>query len=94
MNSLDGSWRVERERGLLPPFGLGKRIRGDSGWTTVAGLPAAPFRVAGRTLVYRGWPIRDELELTPGGTWAGRGIFMGREFCRFRLVPVAEAQPS
>jgi hypothetical protein len=46
----------------------------------------APFRVAGKTLVYRRWPIRDELE-PDAGFWGGRGFLFGREFCRFRLVP-------
>jgi hypothetical protein len=94
MAALEGTWHVKRESGLLPPFGVGKRIAGDSGWTTVGGLPAAPFRVAGTTLVYRGWPIRDELEARADGTWSGRGILLGREFCRFRLVPAPPEQPS
>ncbi len=94
MSSLDGTWRVEREAGLLPPFGVGKRIRGDSGWTTLAGLPAAPFRITGRTLVYRGWPVRDELEPQADGSWRGRGFLLGREFCRFRLVPVSDRNPG
>jgi hypothetical protein len=92
--ALDGTWRVERKSGFLPPAGLGKRIRGDAGWTTVAGLPVAPFRVAGRTLVYRGWPVRDELEPQADGSWAGRGVLLGHEFCRFRLVRADGAQPQ
>jgi hypothetical protein len=86
MNSLDGRWRVERRSGLLPPFGLTKRIANGKGWTLAAGVPVAPFRVAGTTLVYRGWPVRDELEPTADGSWEGRGVLAGREFCRFRLV--------
>jgi hypothetical protein len=86
MADLDGVWRVERESGLLPPFGLSKIIQGGTGWTRAAGLPVAPFRVAGRTLVYRGWPVRDELTARPDGSWSGRGVVMGREFCSFRLV--------
>jgi hypothetical protein len=86
MATLEGAWRVEREAGLLPPFGLSKTISGGSGWTRAAGLPVAPFRVSGTTLVYRGWPVRDELREGPDGTWAGRGLLLGREFCRFRLV--------
>ena len=84
--SLDGTWRVERVSGLLPPFGLTKRIGGDSGWTRVGGLPAALFHVRGTTLEYVGWPVRDELSPQPDGSWAGRGLLAGREFCRFRLV--------
>jgi hypothetical protein len=86
--SLEGQWRVEREAGLLPPFGLSKRIRGGGGWTLAAGVPVAPFRVEGTTLVYRGWPVRDELTPRADGTWGGRGLVLGREFCCFRLVPV------
>ena len=88
MPSLDGTWRVERTSGLLPPFGLSKTIAGGRGWTRAGGVPIAPFRVAGTTLVYRGWPVRDELEPGPDGSWHGRGYLLGREFCRFRLVPV------
>ena len=94
MPRLEGTWRVEREAGVLPPFGVGKRIAGGEGWTTLAGIPVAPFRVAGSTLVYRGWPVRDVLEPCADGTWVGRGILLGREFCRFRLVPAAEKQPQ
>jgi hypothetical protein len=90
MAKLEGAWRVEREAGLLPPFGLSKTIRGGGGWTRAAGLPVAPFRVAGTTLVYRGWPVRDELSERADGTWAGRGLLLGREFCRFRLVRETE----
>jgi hypothetical protein len=86
VGELDGIWRVEREAGVLPPFGLSKKISDGEGWTRALGVPVAPFRVAGRTLVYRGWPVRDELEPRPDGSWAGRGLFLGREFCRFRLV--------
>ena len=87
MATLDGTWRVERESGLLPPFGVGKRVAAGGGWTTLGGVAVAPFRVAGTTLVYRGWPVRDVLEERPDGTWSGRGYLLGREFCRFRLVP-------
>ena len=87
MSELDGRWRVERIEGLLPPTGVTKRIAGGSGWTLVGGVPVAFFRVAATTLVYRGWPVRDVLEPRPDGSWGGRGIAFGREFCRFRLVP-------
>jgi hypothetical protein len=86
VRELDGDWRVERIDGLLPPMGVTKRIRGESGWTLVGGMPVAFFRVAATTLVYRGWPIRDELEPGPDGSWLGRGLLAGREFCRFRMV--------
>ena len=94
MSELDGTWQVEREAGVLPPFGLSKKIERGHGWTRALGLPVAPFRVAGRTLVYRGWPVRDELAPRPDGSWAGRGLLLGREFCRFRLVRVTEAPGS
>jgi hypothetical protein len=87
MAELDGRWRVEREAGVLPPFGLSKRIAGGSGWTLLGGVPVGFFSVAGRALVYRGWPLRDELEPRGDGTWSGRSLLAGREFCRFRLVP-------
>ncbi|HWC32522.1 MAG TPA: hypothetical protein VG709_05275 [Actinomycetota bacterium] len=86
MAGLDGSWRIERESGVLPPFGLSKLIAGEHGWTLVGGLPAAYFRVHGHTLDYLGWPIRDELHPRKDGSWGGRGLMFGREFCRFRLV--------
>jgi hypothetical protein len=89
VSELDGDWRVERIDGLLPPTGVTKRIAGGSGWTLVGGVPVAFFRVAATTLVYRGWPVRDELERGPDGTWVGRGLLAGREFCRFRMVPDA-----
>jgi len=91
MPTLDGVWKLEREAGALPPFGLSKRIFGSGGWTLVAGLPAAYFRVErrageGATLDYLGWPVKDELTPRADGSWSGRGLLAGREFCRFRLV--------
>ena len=81
-----GRWRVERVDGLLPP-GLRKRIGRDGGSTRFGPLPLALFRVRGRTLDYRLLPIADELTPAGNGTWLGRGLLFGREFCRFRLVP-------
>ena len=86
VSELDGRWRVERESGVLPPFGVTKRICEGRGWTLVGRVPAAPFNVVGTTLVYVGWPVRDVLEERGDGTWEGRGLFLGREFCRFRMV--------
>ena len=80
-----GRWRVERVGGLLPP-GLRKRIGRDGGSTRLGPLPLAVFRVHGQTLNYRLLPIRDELTPAGDGTWLGRGLVFGREFCRFRLV--------
>jgi hypothetical protein len=92
MATLEGRWKVRRESGLLPPRGVSKRIGPGSGWTLLLGLPVASFRVerAGGetcTLRYRLLPIRDELSLRADGSWAGRGLLLGREFCRFRLEP-------
>lgn len=83
-----GRYRVERISGLLPP-GLGKTIEGDRGVTTLAGRPLARFGTAGRSLIYDWLPIRDRLEQQADGSWTGRGIVAGVEFCRFRLVPDA-----
>jgi hypothetical protein len=89
--TLDGVWKIEREAGALPPFGLSKRIFADGGWTLVGGVPAAYFRVRrhsgeGAELDYLAWPVKDELTPRADGSWAGRGLMFGREFCRFRLV--------
>jgi len=83
---LDGVWRVEREAGVLPPFGVTKRIFGESGWTLLAGLPAAHFHVRGTRLEYVGWPVVDVLTPRGDGGWDGRGLMLGREFCRFRMI--------
>jgi len=82
--SLDGRWRVVRESGLLPP-GVTKEIEGERGWTLVAGVPAAPFRVRGTELDYQLLPVRDLLTAEPDGSWSGRALLAGRELCRFRL---------
>ena len=84
--SLDGCWRVERESGVLPPFGVSKRIFGNGGWTLLGGAPVAYFRVRGTTLDYVGWPVKDVLTPREDGTWSGRALMLGQEFCRFRLV--------
>ncbi|MBF5043897.1 hypothetical protein FGE12_15965 [Aggregicoccus sp. 17bor-14] len=92
--SLEGRWYVRRVSGLLPP-GVTKRIGVGSGWTLLLGLPVAPFRVLGaqgapsadRVLRYRVLPIRDELSPRADGSWEGRGLLLGLEFCRFRLEP-------
>ena len=81
-----GRYRVERISGLLPP-GLGKTIDGDRGVTTLAGKPLARFGTAGRSLIYDWLPVRDRLQREPDGSWTGRGIVAGIEFCQFRLVP-------
>ena len=83
---LDGDWRVERISGVLPPNGVTKHIHGGAGVTRVLGLRVAAFRVRGLSLDYRLVPIRDELTPGPDGSWDGRALLLGREFCRFRLT--------
>lgn len=87
MAALDGRWKVRREKGLLPPFGLRKEIDGDHGWTKVGPVPVAPFKVAGSELLYHLWPLRDELDRLDDGTYLGRGYAFGRKYCEFRLEP-------
>jgi hypothetical protein len=84
--ALEGHWRVERISGLLPPTGVTKHISGGAGETRVLGLPVAVFRVRRSSLIYRFVPIRDELTPCPNGSWEGRGLLLGRQFCRFRLI--------
>jgi hypothetical protein len=88
--ALEGRWKVERIRGLLPPF-VYKEIRGLVGRTYLGPVPVGSFDLAGTaakvSLLYRLWPVRDEVRLEVDGTWSGRAYFFGREFCRFRLVP-------
>ena len=92
VEGLEGSWRVERRGGLLPPmFGVWKRIRGARGWTRVGLLPGVPFRVEGRedfvALVYLP-PLGsfvDEIQHQPDGSWSGRATVAGHEFGRFRM---------
>jgi hypothetical protein len=82
--TLDGRWRVVRESGFLPP-GVTKEIEGGKGWTLVAGIRAAPFRVHGAELRYPLVPVRDVLTPQSDGSWSGRALLAGRELCRFRL---------
>ena len=83
---LQGEWLVRRVSGFLPPVGIRKRIGARSGSTRVGRIPVAAFRVSGLLLDYRWLPVKDELEGLEGGMWQGRGLVLGREFCRFRLV--------
>jgi hypothetical protein len=84
---LEGDWHVRRVSGLLLPAGLRKRIGLRSGSTRLGPVPVALFRVRGHVLDYRVIPVQDELSPLGDGTWAGRGLVLGREFCRFRLEP-------
>jgi hypothetical protein len=80
-----GDWRVVRERGLLPPFGVSKRIGPHEGDTRLLGVPVGRFEIVGRSLIYRSWPVRDRLVRRIDGTWQGYGMLFGVPFCRFRL---------
>jgi hypothetical protein len=86
--ALQGSWRVERISGLLPPLlPIRKHIAGAAGVTRIGPLRLA-FDVERRTLRYRG-PLQafaDELEPSGDG-FVGRATVLGREYGRFRLVP-------
>jgi ferritin-like metal-binding protein YciE len=92
---LDGVWSVERTGGALPPLpGMRKRIHGRRGETRV-GPVRVPFDVVGTELHYRG-PFEgfvDRLLPAPAG-WDGRALYRGREYGRFRLLPVKEAGMS
>jgi ferritin-like metal-binding protein YciE len=87
MTELDGTWRVQRVSGFLPPLmGLQKRISGERGETTVGTLPGVPFTVEGLTLRYRP-PLDgfvDQLEPAADG-FSGRSTFRGREYARFTM---------
>lgn len=86
MSAFDGRWKVRREKGLLLPFGIRKFITGDHGWTLLGPVPVAPFQIKGTQLLYKLWPIRDELHQRDG-EWIGTGYIFGKKFCEFRLVP-------
>ncbi|MDQ4142945.1 MAG: hypothetical protein M3198_04230 [Actinomycetota bacterium] len=87
--SIDGKWRVRRLAGLLPPFGVTKRIAGGRGWTFFLGIPVGFFRVRGRRLEYVLWPVVDEVDPSPDGSWEGRARAGRWEFARFRLTPLS-----
>lgn len=81
---LQGSWKVRRVWGLLPP-GVTKQIDGDAGRTLLFGVHFGAFRIQGRRFVYTFWPIVDVLEPGDGATIEGQGTVFGIPFCRFRL---------
>jgi hypothetical protein len=87
---LEGIWDVERVSGLLPPLlRVRKRIGGGRGETAVGRLPGVPFDVVGNELRYRGALAGFVDVLEPAGDgFAGRALFRGSEYARFRLVPV------
>jgi len=91
LRDLDGEWRVRRESGLLPPmFGVRKVVAGDHGWTTL-GPVRAGFDVVGNELRYRG-ALRGFVDVLErdGNEWRGRALLRGREYGRFRLMPISD----
>jgi hypothetical protein len=81
---LDGTWRVERLSGVLPPLPIRKRITGDSGVTRI-GLVRLPFRVEGMTLRYRPPLHAFADELQPNR----RRFRRARDRPRTRVCPVS-----
>ncbi len=87
MGELDGTWKVERTAGLLPPlYGVRKHIEGSRGETRIGPLPGVPFDVVGLSLHYRG-PLRGFVDVLDreGDGYRGRATFRGREYGRFAL---------
>jgi hypothetical protein len=85
---LDGTWRVKRLGGLLPPLGLvRKEIAGGHGRTVLAGL-ALGFDVTGCELRYRR-PLKgfvDVLEEGDGPARRGTATLFGRTFGSFLMT--------
>jgi hypothetical protein len=81
---LEGHWQVRRISGLLPP-GVTKRIGSANGKTLWFGVPIGSFRIVEARLIYRCWPIVDEIDRTEDGLFRGRGYLFGWKFCRFQL---------
>ena len=86
MAELDGTWKVERAGGALPPMvGVRKRIRGSRGETLARGV-RMPFDVRGRELRYRAPFVGLVDVLEPAGDgYDGRAGWFGVEFGSFRL---------
>lgn len=85
---LQGSFKVRRVSGLLPPFGLSKTLKTTRGVTKIVAVPLMPFRITGRELRYIGLPLHDVLVPREDGGFLGEGFVFGKRFCRFRLEPV------
>ena len=86
--ALDGTWKVRRISGALPPLaGVRKRIAGGSGATVVPGGLGIPFEVRGLELCYRA-PFAFVVDvLEPAGEgFLGRATVFGRTVGRFELV--------
>jgi len=84
--TLEGSWKVRRVAGLLPP-GVTKEIDGSRGRTLLFGVHFGAFHVDGDRFVYQLWPIVDVVEPDPdrADAFVGRGTVFGLTFCRFRM---------
>jgi hypothetical protein len=90
-DDLDGTWRVTRVSGLLPPLvGVRKRIVGAGGRTEIGPLPGVPFDVVGLSLRYRApfGAFVDELTPVTADTYLGRATFAGRRLGTFRMTRV------
>jgi len=87
-----GRYKVARISGLLPPWGVTKKLWETTGCTYLFGLPIGRFRIKGDRFVYLRWPIVDRLEPEedePGRGRKGVGLIAGFiPFCRFQLVPL------
>ena len=85
---LDGTWKVDRTGGLLPPlYGVTKHIQGGTGTTRVGPLPGLSFDVVGLELRYRmpfaGWV--DVLDRRADGSYGGRAQLFGRTVGTFAM---------
>ena len=93
---LEGSWRLERLSGALPPLlGVRKEIRGDRGKTRFGPFRGASFRVEERedclALIYRApfSMLVDEVREEAEGSWIGKATLAGRAFGQFRITRVS-----
>jgi hypothetical protein len=96
MTGLDGTWRVERTGGLLPPlFGVRKVISGARGETSLWCRIGVPFRVDGMALRYLP-PFGGFVDLLEpsGDRLSGRATFRGRQFGTFVMTRVRDVERS
>jgi hypothetical protein len=96
MSELDGTWKLHRTGGLLPPLlGVHKRIEGTHGETRVGPFPGVPFDVVGLELHYRR-PFSGFVDAITfaDGEVRGRSLYRGREFGRFTMTRIRERQPT
>ena len=98
VSPLEGTWKVHRTGGWLPPLiGVRKRITGASGATAVGPLRGAVFVVGGTERRYRApfSGVVDVLEPDGADRYRGRATFRGREFGQFVMerVPPRGSRP-